>query len=168
MVSKSEYRRDFEALEARRREGMRLLGRGVTQAEVARRLEVSRQTVSSWAKAKATDRQAWRNKRLGRPGGMTDAERVRLTKLLVDGALAAGFPTELWTLRRVAALIEREFERTYSTVHVWRLLKELGFSSQRPTGRAVERDEAAIANWKAKRWPALKKKPAKKVARSSS
>jgi transposase len=167
-MPKSEYRRDFEALEARRREGMRLLSRGVKQAEIARRLEVSRQTVSSWAKAKDVEQKAWRNKRLGRPGGMTDAERARLSKLLIDGAVAAGFPTELWTLRRVAALIEREFDRSYSTVHVWRLLRVLGFSNQRPTGRAVERDEAAIAEWKAKRWPALKKKPAEKAGRSSS
>lgn len=167
-MAKSEYRRDFEALEARRREGMRLLGRGVKQAEIARRLEVSRQTVSSWAKARESDAKAWRSKRLGRPGGMTDAQRARLSKLLIDGALSAGFPTELWTLKRVAALIEREFSRSYSTVHVWRLLRELGFSNQRPIGRAVERDEDAIAEWKAKRWPALKKKPAGKVVPSSS
>lgn len=166
-MPKSEYRRDFEALEARRREGMRLLGRGMKQAEVARRLEVSRQTVSMWAKAKTEDPKAWRKKALGRPGGLSDSERARLSKLLLDGAVAAGFPTELWTLKRVAAAIDREFGRSYSTVHVWRLLRELGFSNQRPTGRAVERDEAAIAEWKAKRWPALKKKPAAKAARSS-
>ncbi len=167
-MAKSEYRRDFEALEARRREGMRLLGRGMKQAEIARRLEVSKQTVSSWAKSRESDPRAWRAKRLGRPGGMTDAERARLSKLLIEGALSAGFPTELWTLKRVAALIEREFGRSYSTVHVWRLLRDLGFSNQRPIGRAVERDEDAIAEWKAKRWPALKKKPAAKVVQSSS
>ncbi len=166
-MAKSQYRRDFEALEARRREGMRLLARGMKQAEIARRLDVSRQTVSSWTKARETGKQAWRNKRLGRPGGMTATERKRLSRFLTEGAVSAGFPTELWTLRRVAALIEREFDRLYSTVHVWRLLRELGFSNQRPIGRAIERDEEAIAEWKAKRWPALKKKPAAKAARSS-
>ena len=167
-MAKSGYKRDFEALEDRRREGMRLLGRGVKQADIARRLEVSRQTVSSWAKARQAAPKAWRNKSLGRPGGLTDAERRRLSRLLMDGAVAAGFPTELWTLKRVAALIEKKFGRSYSTVHAWRLLKALGFSNQRPVGRAVERDEAAIIEWKAKRWPALKKKPAGKAASSSS
>jgi len=131
-VAKVRNRRDFEALEARRREGMRLLGRGLKQADIARRLEVSRQTVSSWAKAREVDAKAWRNKTLGRPGGLTDTERKQLSRLLMDGAVAAGFPTELWTLKRVAALIEREFGRSYSTVHAWRLLKSLGFSNQRP------------------------------------
>jgi transposase len=167
-VAKLQYKRDFEALEARRREGMRLLGRGVKQADIARRLTVSRQTVSSWAKAREAAPRAWRNKTLGRPGGLTEIERKRLSRLLVDGAVAAGFATELWTLRRVVALIEKELGRSYSTVHAWRLLKSLGFSNQRPVGRAVERDEAAIAEWKAKRWPALKKKPAGKAAPSSS
>ena len=162
------YKRDFKELEQRRRKGMRLLARGLAQAEVARQLSVSRQTVSNWERARQEDAQAWRRKPLGKPGGMSDKERARLAKLIVSGAIACGFPTELWTLARVAALIEREFSRSYSTVHVWRVLRQLGFSSQRPTGRAIQRDEAAILEWKAKRWPALKKKPAAKAAPSSS
>ena len=162
------YQRDFTELERRRRTGMRLLARGVTQAEVARRVAVSRQTVSMWQRARQADPQAWRRKRLGKPGGLSDAERTRLAKLIVAGAIAGGFPTELWTLARVAMLIEREFGRAYSTVHVWRLLKQLGFSSQRPVGRAIQRDEAAIAEWKASRWRELKKKPAGKAEPSSS
>jgi transposase len=74
----------------------------------------------------------------------------------------------LWTLARVAKLIERELGVAYSTVNVWRILRELGFSSQRPAGRAIQRDEAAIKQWRTKRWPALKKSPGAKGAPSSS
>lgn len=162
------YKRDFKALEARRRKGMRILARGVVQAEIARQLEVSRQTVSNWAKALAEDPQAWRSRRLGRPGGLTDAQRTQLGKALLAGAVANDFPTELWTLARVAKLIERKFGVSYSSVHVWRLLKDMGFSSQRPSARATQRDEQAIGQWKAKRWPLLKKKPAARAASSSS
>ena len=88
--------------------------------------------------------------------------------MLVAGAMANGFPTELWTLARVAVLIKKEFGPSYSTVHVWRLLRQLGFSSQRPTGRAAQRDEPSIQRWKAKRWPWLKKKPSESDAPSSS
>jgi len=162
------YKRDFKELEARRRKGMRMLARGVAQAEVARELSVSRQTSSNWAAMLAEDRQAWRRGNLGRPGALTVQDHAKLAKLLVAGAVESGFPTELWTLARVAALIEREFEVSYSTVHVWRLLRQLGFSSQRPTGRAAQRDEQAIQHWKAKRWPRLKKKPSESAAPSSS
>jgi len=163
-----QYKRDLKQMEQRRRKGMRMLARAVTQAEVARTLQVSRQTVSNWARAAAAHAQAWRRKPLGRPGGLTDAERARLSKLLVDGAVACGFPTELWTLARVGALIEVQFGRVYSTTQVWRVLRSLGFSSQRPTGRAIQRDEAAILQWKNKRWPALKKSAEPKGAPSSS
>jgi transposase len=80
-----------------------------------------------------------------------------LLKVLTEGALAAGFATELWTLRRVGQLIERRFARSYSESQVWRILVALGFSCQRPSGRALERNEAAIRRWKQTRWPALKK-----------
>lgn len=162
------YKRDLNVLELRRRKGMRMLARGVAQAEVARVLEVSRQTTSSWAKKLAVDAQAWRRKPLGRPSGLDVRQKKQLGKALLAGAIANDFPTELWTLARVAKLIAREFGVAYSTVNVWRILRELGFSNQRPTGRAIQRDEVAIEQWRAKRWPALKKRPAAKGAPSSS
>jgi len=162
------YKRDLKGLEVRRRRGMRMLARGIVQADVARTCEVSRQTVSTWARMLAEDRYAWRRRPLGRPGAMNAAERARLSKMLVAGALANGFPTELWTLARIAKLIERDFGHAFSTVRVWRMIRELGFSNQRPTGRALQRDEEAILAWKTKRWPALKKTPDDREEPSSS
>ena len=153
------YKRDFKEMETRRRRGMRMLARGVVQAEVARSCEVSRQTVSRWAQMVADKVQAWRRRPLGRPAAMSAAERAKLSKMLVAGALANGFPTELWTLPRVAKLIARRFGVQYSTGHIWYLLRGLGFSCQRPAKRALQRDEAAIRQWRTKRWPALKKTP---------
>jgi len=57
------YGRDLDAMQARRRRGMRMLAKGVSQAEVARVCEVSRQTASSWAAMTAEDAQAWRRRR---------------------------------------------------------------------------------------------------------
>ena len=58
--------------------------------------------------------------------------------------------------------IERQFGVRYSEVHVWRLLGQMGFSSQKPERRALERDEVAIVDWKQRAWPRLKKKPAER------
>jgi transposase len=162
------YKRDLKEMEGRRRRGMRMLKRGIAQAEVARKLGVSRQTASVWARRLADDPQAWRRRPLGKPGGLTAADKRKLAKLLLKGAVANGFPTELWTLARVGKLIAREFGPSYSNVHVMRLLRDLGFSCQKPEKRALQRDEAAIAEWKAKRWPLLKKKPGARGAPSSS
>ena len=60
-----------------------MLARGVAQAEVARTLEVSRQTTSSWAKKLAEDPQAWQRKPLGRPGGLDAAQKKQLGKALL-------------------------------------------------------------------------------------
>jgi transposase len=91
-----------------------------------------------------------------------------LIKVLKRGAVLAGYPTELWTLPRVRDVIAQRFGRRYNEAHVSRLLKGLGFSCQRPTGRAVQRDEATIRQWKQQRWPALKKTPKNKAKPSSS
>lgn len=93
-----EYKRDLKKLELRRCKGMRMLARGVTNAEVARACEVSRQTAMSWARMQAEDRQAWRRKPLGRPAALAGRDMKRQSKLMLDGAVANGFPNELWTL----------------------------------------------------------------------
>ena len=151
----------LKALERRRRHGARLLAAGVKPAEVARRTKVSRQSVSRWEKMVETGgvEALRRPRRFGRPPRLSDAQRAQLVRELKAGALAAGFPTELWTLPRIAELIERHFTVRLAPSSVWRLLRDLGWSVQRPSGQARERNERAIANWKARRWPELKKSP---------
>jgi len=148
-------------LERRRKQGMRLLASGVWPAEVARRVGVSRQSVLRWSKRHPQGgmRGLERPKRFGRPPKLDEAQRTELLKALKTGALAAGFASELWTLRRIARLIKERFQIELSQPSVWRMLQQLGWSVQRPTGRARQRDEAAIAEWKKKRWPAVKKSP---------
>jgi transposase len=99
----------------------------------------------------------------GRPARLGAEELSRLQVALLEGPTAHGFGTPLWTLKRVRLFIERQFGVHYSDVHVWRLLGQLGFSSQKPERRALERDEVAIEHWKKHTWPRLKKKPAERV-----
>ena len=161
--------RAAKELGRRRRRGGRLLQRGVAQAEVARRVGVSRATVSEWNERLADGGlEALRARPRGRPAGLDPQQRRTLMRALKDGALAAGFVTDLWTLPRVSNLIEKGFGRRYSESQVWRILMSLGFSCQRPSGRALERNESAIKQWKHKRWPALKKTPKNKAGSSSS
>lgn len=163
--------RDRAELEARRLAGARLLQRGVRPAEVARRLKVSRTSVWRWEQALATNgRGALRQApRTGRPPQLTEAQKKRLIVALEAGALEQGYATDLWTLARVGKLIEKiSGGKRYSESGVWRLLKGLNFSCQRPSGRAIKRDEKAIRDWKTKRWPALKKTAPDKAGPSSS
>jgi transposase len=99
---------------------------------------------------------------------MSEADRQRLVQLLQQGAERLGYETPLWTCQRVAYLMRQEFDISYHAGHVWKVLRQLNWSPQRPVGKALERNEAAIQQWKTERWPAIKKKPRRKAARSSS
>jgi transposase len=153
-------RRDFEGMERRRRRAARLFERGATQADVARELEVSRQSVSRWyadwqrggpAALKAAGR-------AGRMPKLSEAQLVVVDRALRQGPRAHGFGTDLWTLERVAAVIEETTGVRYHPGHVWKLLRDkLGWSRQRPVRRAVERDVEAIARWVGEDWPRIKR-----------
>jgi transposase len=163
-------KRDFSALEKRRLKAARLLEKGVSEAEVARRVGVHRQSVNRWAKQLETGGSKALRKagRAGRKPKLSDADREKIVEGLKRGPEALGYDTGLWTCWRVADLIERECGVQYSEVHVWRILQDLGWSCQRPTGKALERDEKAIRRWKRVEWPRLKKTPKPRAGRSSS
>lgn len=163
------HKRDFKALEQRRLKGAKLLARGVSKSEVARQLEVTRQTVAAWEQRLSEGgQQSLKRGTLGRPRQLERVQERELAKILMAGALAAGYPTQLWTLPRIGKVITERFGVQYSTGHLWHLLRRLGFSCQKPEKRATQRNEAEIARWKRHTWPALKKKPSAKAAPSSS
>jgi len=54
-------------------------------------------------------------------------------------------------------VIERTFGVKYHPCHVWRIVRELGFTAQKPKRRARERDEAAIERWRREDCPRIKK-----------
>ena len=163
-------RRDRVALERRRLQAARLLEQGLTEAEVARRLGVHRQSVNRWAKALKVEGRAGlhRAQRAGRPPKLNEVEVAQLEQCLKQGPEQFGYLSGLWTLARVAKLIEQQHGVRYDSSQVWRILRKLNWSCQRPTGRARGRDEQAIQQWKKVRWPQLKKKRSARAARSSS
>jgi len=147
-----------------------MFARGESQAAVARVLGVTTAAANHW-------HQAWLAKgrrglkaaaRAGRKPRLGPADLAKLERALRAGPAAYGFATEVWTLPRVATVIERLTGVAHHPGHVWRVLRALGWSLQRPGRRARERDEAAIAQWKSERWPQLKKTPSGSAPGSSS
>ncbi len=142
-------KRKIKAMEGRRMQGVRMLRRGIPQAEVARRLEVSRQSVFTWAKVDEINRMGWRSTPLGRPSLLTKEEKYKLQRMLRKGGLRNGFDKDRWTLSKVVELIsEGLYVRRYSRTQAMRLLNELGFSSEKPN---IE-DEVRFARWQRLGW----------------
>ena len=150
---------ELKEMKQRRVKGARLLQSGIHPAEVARRVGVSRQSVMRWERrleAGGIKHIATVGRR-GRRRQLSDVQLEELAQLLKGGAIAAGYANELWTLPRIAALIEARFGVRLTPGAVWKTLRHMGWSVQRPAGQARQRDEQAISTWKKKRWPALKK-----------
>jgi transposase len=149
-------------LEVRRRIAARLFTEDVTLADIARCVDASVSSVRRWKKAwKAGGSAALAAKpHRGPPAKLSEDQREQLCNLLVEGSRAAGYNSDLWTCRRVTALIERHFGVSYHFNHVGRLLHRLGFSPQKPLRRARERDEEAIERWRREDWPRIKKRDA--------
>jgi transposase len=109
-----------------------------------------------------------RTARQGKPARLGPAQLARVRRVLDRGAVAAGFGNDQWTLARVAEVIERTTGVAHHLGHVWRLLKAMQWSLQRPARKAVERDEAEIARWVAEEWPRIKQTPKRAEPGSAS
>ena len=158
-------KRMSEAAKKRLRAGRMLLaGKGCT--EVALAVGVARQTVYTWkglldeggidALRAVPER--------GRPAQLDEGQLAAVRAALLQNPTEHGFGTELWTLKRVGAVIERMHGVRFGQTQVWRILGGLGFSPQKPEKRAIERNDDAVRAWKRRTWPALQKKPSGKAA----
>lgn len=150
-----------DLLEDRRKRALTLLDRGYSLNEVGRRIGCAAVSVMRWRDARRRGGAQALKVRFspGRPWKLDQAERKRLVRLLLQGATAHGWRTNLWTTARIAELVRREFGVEYHRDHIGRLLHNLGWSVQKPERRALERDEEAIAHWRRRDWPRIKKTP---------
>ena len=152
--------RDFDALERRRKLAARLFAKGETAlASVARQLKASRQSVCRWY-------QQWKQGgadalhgagRAGRKPRLSPRQLHQVERALRKGARQHGFSADLWTLPRVATVIERVTAVQFHPGHVWKVLGAMDWTVQKPARQAKERDEDKVAYWKTVRWPEVKK-----------
>lgn len=147
-------------LEERRRTAIRLLKQKMSMRETARHVGASLSSVERWkAQYDTGGMAALRSKPdKGGPSKLTAKQQAQLVEMLLAGPGANGYATELWTLERVAQVIERKFGVHYHTSSVWLLLGRLGWSCQRPESRARERNESEIERWRRVTWPKLRKR----------
>ena len=147
--------------EGRRLRAWDLHQQGWTQTQIAAALGVTQGAVSRWiARATGGGIDALHTRKP--PGAvprLSADQRAQLLVLLKDGAEAHGFVGDVWTQARIAKVIQRTFGVTYHRDHIGRMLRDLGWSVQKPQEQATQRNEAAIAQWRDETWPAIKKKP---------
>ena len=148
-----------DLLEDRRRRALALLDTGLSLNQVGRRIRCAASSVLRWLRARRRGGPDALRVRFspGRPLKLGKAQQRRLVKLLLQGPLAHGYRTNLWTTQRIAEVIQREFGVCYHRDHVGRLMHSLNWTHQKPETHAVERDPKAIERWKRQDWPRVKK-----------
>jgi len=146
--------------EARRWRALVLKQQGWKQQQIAEALGVSKGAVSQWMTlVREQGAKGLRTRpRSGAPCRLFPDELELLPVLLAEGAEAYGFRGAVWTCARIAKLIEWVFGVGYHRGHIARLLNRLGWTLQRPSERAVQRDEAQITYWRTTVWEELKKR----------
>lgn len=150
-----------QELERRRYRALALVRQGFSLNETARRVGCNASSVMRWWDTfQRGGKEALKSRPTpGRPPRLAGKQKTRLVQYLLDGAMSHGYQTELWTTLRIAELIQKKFGIRYHRDHVGRLLHSLGWSCQKPERRAIQRKEAAIAEWKRRDWPRIKKTP---------
>lgn len=152
-------RRDRQALETRRVEAIKLYQKGYSQYQIAKQFKVSFEAVSNWVEIYG--KRGFKGlKSMGKPGPkskLSEPDKLKIKRAILKGPQAYGYTTGLWTLARIGKVIRKLSQASFKTTHTWRLVISLGFSCQKPQTKTRERDEQAIANWKFKTFPSLKK-----------
>jgi transposase len=145
--------------EKRRLRALELKQEGWKQTDIAEALGVTDGAVSQWmSRAREGGKEALRRSTdAGREKRLSDEDRQKLPALLKKGPEHYGFRGEVWTRERVGKVIEQEFGVSYHKTQVGRILDQIGWTLQKPIGRASERDEEAIEAWRTERWEELKK-----------
>lgn len=145
--------------EKRRLKAAKMFEKGLTQAEVSRKLKVTPTAVCQWW-------QAWGSKgsnalkSKGHPGfesRLTDKKKKAFKKAILKGPEAFGYQTGLWTLSRLRAVMKKTNRLDFSEVWIWKIMRNMGFTPQKPQVKAKQRDEKKIREWKEKTLPDLKK-----------
>ena len=143
-----------QELERRRLAAGEDLKAGMKQADIALKYNVHPSSVSRWNNEfqKHGKEGLRRKKAPGAKSKLSKEQQETLRGIIFQGATTYEYKTDLWTLRRVAAVIKKEFGVTYHFRSLWDVLHRMGLSCQKPARQAAERKEAERINWLKNQW----------------
>ena len=143
-----------QELERRRLAAGEDLKAGMRKMDVARKYDVNPSSVTRWSKALEEKGMEGlkRRKAPGAKSKLSKEQQKTLREIILQGAAAYGYKTDLWTLKRVAEVIKKEFGVSYHFRSLSDVLHRMDLSPQKPARRAAERNQATIQTWLEEQW----------------
>lgn len=153
-----------EAMEQIRIRAVKRVHQGESPEKVIATLGFSRACIYNWlARYRVGGWHALRSgKHTGRPKKLDGTQIAWIDKTVRDkNPLQLKFSFALWTRSMVTRLIRKQFGLKLSESSVGRLLRQMGFSCQKPLYRAYQQDPEAVEYWKKTVFPQIKKRAKK-------
>jgi transposase len=153
-----------EAMEQIRIRAVKQVQQGESPEKVIATLGFSRACIYNWlARYRAGGWHALKSgKHTGRPKKLDGTQIAWIYKTISDkNPLQLKFSFALWTRSMVTRLIRKQFGLKLSETSVGRLLRQMGFSCQKPLYRAYQQDPEAVEHWKKTVFPQIKKRAKK-------
>ena len=123
---------------------------GSTQSQIAKMFGVNRTTVFRWVKRydkKKANSGLVRKPGSGRPLEIPSDSNKIIAKTLTKPASKFGFETDFWTCRRVNQVLKRDLKIKTSKTTVWRFLKRINLSYQKPERVYLQASKKARTDW---------------------
>ncbi|QKS31665.1 MAG: IS630 family transposase [Candidatus Accumulibacter similis] len=141
-----------------RMQGVKMMRAGMPASHVAHHLDVSVRAVFKWIAAFYDGGQnaLLAREGAGRPPKVTPEQLRWIADTVRDRTPdQLKFEFGLWTLRLIGSLIERQFQMTLSLPTLGKVMRQLGFTAQRPLYRAYQQDATLVQRWREEEYPAL-------------
>lgn len=126
---------------------------GMKQVQIAKAFNIAQSTVSEILRARNTPEKA---ETRGVKPYLSEAQKIELSELLKGSPEEYGY--YLWSKHSVKVLIEEKFKVSYHENYIWKLMKDIGFSSQKPQLRDYRKDEEKVKVFKEEKAFEIKKK----------
>jgi transposase len=147
--------------ELKRLHGGELILNGYDTDEIANIIGVSESVVRRWRKKLENHDDditcLCRKRGSGTTSLLTDEQKEQLKQIILGGALAAGYPTERWTSKIVADVIQKTFDVEMAPRTVRDLLPTLGLSPQMPVVKSHKHSDEEVLRWAKQEWKRIKK-----------
>jgi len=123
---------------------------GQRQTDICKAYQVDYSTLYRWCKC-YKDRKCFsaleRKSGSGRPNILNIDNRKQLTQIVMKPASKYGYETDFWTCRRLIQISEERLNVKISQPTMWRMLRDMGLTYQKPERRYFEANEQQRKKW---------------------